>query len=388
MDVINRHIYKAIREYQSKYPILAVTGPRQSGKTTLLKTLFPDYRYVSLENPDARDFALRDPNGFLAEYNDFMIFDEVQQAPALFSYLQTLVDSRPERMGGFILSGSQNFHLMERITQSLAGRVALFKLLPLDIQELKDAHLLAEDPLDQLLHGFYPALYDRKIAPAVFYSNYVQTYVNRDVTELLEVKDLRLFQNFLGLCAARAGQLLNMSSLANEAGISQPTAKSWLSALESSYITFQLYPYHKNFSKRVVKTPKLYFYDTGLLAYLLKIKTREMLVTHPVKGALFENMIVAEFHKQMHHRYRDESPWFWRDNHGNEIDLLVDQGINLDAYEIKASETILTENFNGLAKFEQIATSPLRAKGLIYAGDLNQKRSAGQVISWRDFPGF
>jgi hypothetical protein len=216
----------------------------------------------------------------------------------------------------------------------------------------------------------------------------VQTYVNRDVTELLEVKDLRLFKNFLSLCAARAGQLLNMSSLANEAGISQPTAKSWLSALESSYITFQLYPYHKNFSKRVVKTPKLYFYDTGLLAYLLKIKTREMLVTHPVKGALFENMMIAEFHKQMHHRYRDESPWFWRDNHGNEIDLLVDQGVNLDAYEIKASETILTENFNGLAKFEQIATSPLRTKGLIYAGDLNQKRTAGQVISWRDFPGF
>jgi predicted AAA+ superfamily ATPase len=291
-------------------------------------------------------------------------------------------------MGGFILSGSQNFHLIERITQSLAGRVALFKLLPLDMQELKEAHLLSEDPLDQLLHGFYPALYNRKIAPAVFYSNYVQTYVNRDVTELLEVKDLRLFKNFLGLCAARAGQLLNMSSLANEAGISQPTAKSWLSALESSYITFQLYPYHKNFSKRVVKTPKLYFYDTGLLAYLLKIKTREMLVTHPVKGALFENMVVAEFHKQMHHRYRDESPWFWRDNHGNEIDLLVDQGINLDAFEIKASETILTENFNGLTKFEQIASSPLRTKGLIYAGDLNQKRTAGQVISWRDFPGF
>jgi predicted AAA+ superfamily ATPase len=388
MNVINRHIYKAIREYQSKYPILALTGPRQSGKTTVLKQLFPDYRYVSLENPDARDFALKDPNGFLAEYNDQMIFDEVQQAPAIFSYLQTLVDSRPDRMGGFILSGSQNFHLMERITQSLAGRVALFKLFPLDIHELKDANLLAEDPFEQLIHGFYPALYDRKISPGVFYSNYVQTYVNRDVTELMTVKDLRQFQNFLSLCAARAGQLLNLSALANEAGISQPTAKSWLSALESSYITFQLYPFHKNFSKRVVKTPKLYFYDTGLLAFLLKIKNRETLLTHPVKGALFENMIIAEFHKQMHHAYRDESPWFWRDNHGDEVDLLLDQGLSLDVFEIKASQTVFTENFKGLSKFEQISDIPLNTKGLINAGDLNQKRSYGQVISWRDFPKF
>ena len=388
MNLINRHIYKAIREYQGKYPILALTGPRQSGKTTVLKQLFPDYRYVSLENPDARDFALKDPNGFLAEYNDQMIFDEVQQAPAIFSYLQTLVDSRPDRMGGFILSGSQNFHLMERITQSLAGRVALFKLFPLDIHELKDANLLAEDPFEQLIHGFYPALYDRKISPGVFYSNYVQTYVNRDVTELMTVKDLRQFQNFLSLCAARAGQLLNLSALANEAGISQPTAKSWLSALESSYITFQLYPFHKNFSKRVVKTPKLYFYDTGLLAFLLKIKNRETLLTHPVKGALFENMIIAEFHKQMHHAYRDESPWFWRDNHGDEVDLLLDQGLSLDVFEIKASQTVFTENFKGLSKFEQISDIPLNTKGLINAGDLNQKRSYGQVISWRDFPKF
>jgi uncharacterized protein len=354
----------------------------------LLKKLFPDYRYVSLENPDARDFALKDPNGFLAEYNDQMIFDEVQQAPAIFSYLQTLVDSRPDRMGGFILSGSQNFHLMERITQSLSGRVALFKLFPLDIQELKDANLLAEDPFDQLLHGFYPALYDRKISPGVFYSNYVQTYVNRDVTELMTVKDLRQFQNFLSLCAARAGQLLNLSALANEAGISQPTAKSWLSALESSYITFQLYPFHKNFSKRVVKTPKLYFYDTGLLAFLLKIKTRASLLTHPVKDVLFENMIVAEFHKQMHHGYQNQSPWFWRDNHGDEVDLLLDQGLSLDVFEIKASETVFTKNFKGLTKFEEISDIPLNTKGLINAGDLNQKRSHGQVISWRDFPKF
>jgi len=388
MNIINRRIYSAIREYQSKYPILAITGPRQSGKTTLLKTLFPDYRYVSLENPDNRDFALKDPNGFLAEYNDQVIFDEVQQAPAIFSYLQTLVDSRPDRMGGFILSGSQNFHLMERITQSLAGRVAIFKLLPLDTRELSAADLLADDPFEQLIHGFYPAMYDRKISPSVFYSNYVQTYVNRDVTELMVVRDLRQFQNFLGLCAARAGQLLNLSALANEAGITQPTAKSWLSALESSYITFQLYPFHKNFSKRVVKTPKLYFYDTGLLCHLLKITKREMLLTNPIKGALFENMMVAEFFKQMHHQYQNQSPWFWRDNHGDEVDLLLDQGTTLDIFEIKASETVMTENFKGMEKFESISTIPIASKGLVNTGNLNQKRSYGKVISWKDFPDF
>lgn len=386
MNLINRQIYKAIREYQSKYPILALTGPRQSGKTTLLKKLFPDYRYVSLENPDQRDFALNDPNGFLTEYGEQVIFDEIQQAPAIFSYLQTIVDSHPDRMGSFILSGSQNFHLMERITQSLAGRVAIFKLLPLDFTELKDAKLLASDPFDQLIHGFYPAIYDRKISPSAFYSNYIQTYVNRDVTELLSVRDTRQFQNFLGLCAARAGQLLNLSALANEAGISQPTAKTWLSALESSYITFQLYPFYKNFSKRIVKTPKLYFYDPGLLCHLLKITKKETLLTHPIKGALFENMIVSEFHKQMHHGYHVESPWFWRDSNGNEVDLLLDKGLSLEIFEIKAGETILTKHFEGLTKFEGISEIPVSKKALIFAGELNQKRSQGSVISWKDFP--
>lgn len=388
MNVINRQIYKAIREYQSKYPILALTGPRQSGKTTLLKTLFPDYRYVSLENPDNRDFAVNDPNGFLNEFDDQVIFDEVQQAPSIFSYLQTIVDSRSDRMGGFILSGSQNFHLMERIMQSLAGRVAIFKLLPFDFKELQNAKLLAGDPLDQLIHGFYPAIYNRKLTPSTFYSNYVQTYVNRDVTELLSVQDSRQFQNFLGLCAARAGQLLNLSALATEAGISQPTAKAWLSALESSYITFQLYPFYKNFNKRIVKSPKLYFYDTGLLCHLLKISKKETILTHPIKGALFENLVVSEFYKQMHHRYEMESPWFWRDSNGNEVDLLLDKGVSLEIFEIKASETIMTKNFDGLAKFEGISDVPISKKGLVHAGNLNQKRSSGQVISWKDFPEF
>ena len=272
---INREITNAMKELIGKYPVLALTGPRQSGKTTLLRSIFPEYTYISLENPDNRNFAETDPNGFLKQYSKHVIFDEVQRVPDLFSYIQSMVDESG-LMGQFILSGSQNFHLMRNITQSLAGRVALFKLFPFDFEELISAGLINNDYLENIIKGFYPAIYDRSIHPGTFYSNYVQTYIQRDVSELIAIKDLRLFQNFLGLCATRAGQLLNLNSLANECGISQPTAKAWLSALESCYIVFQLYPYHENFSKRIVKTPKLYFYDSGLLSYLLKIKNAEL----------------------------------------------------------------------------------------------------------------
>ena len=241
---INREITKAIKELIGKYPVLALTGPRQSGKTTLLKSVFPDYTYISLENPDNRNFAETDPNGFLKLYSKNVIFDEVQRVPVLFSYIQTIVDESG-MMGQFILSGSQNFHLLRNITQSLAGRVALLKLFPFDFQELISAGLLNSDYLENIIKGFYPAIYDRSIQAGTFYSNYVQTYIQRDVSELIAIKDLRLFQNFIGLCATRAGQLLNLNALANECGISQPTAKAWLSALESSYVVFQLYPFHE-----------------------------------------------------------------------------------------------------------------------------------------------
>ncbi len=274
--ILKREIEIPIRKYGIKYPVIALTGPRQSGKTTLLKTLFPDYEYVSLENQDIRSFAETDPNGFLDRYAEKIIFDEVQRVPPLFSYIQTRVDESPG-MGRYILSGSQNFHLMENITQSLAGRVAIFKLFPFDLQELNSYNLINEDYLENLVKGFYPAIFDREIPSRIFYSNYIQTYIQRDVSELIAIKDIRLFQNFLGLCATRAGQLLNLSSLASDCGITQPTAKAWLSALENSYIIFQLFPYHENFSKRIVKTPKLYFYDTGLLCHLLKITTRDQI---------------------------------------------------------------------------------------------------------------
>jgi len=320
-----REIGKAIIKFIGKYPILAVTGPRQSGKTTMLKMLFSDYRYVSLENPDHRTFAETDPNGFLKLNNNRVIFDEVQRVPQLFSYLQSIVDDS-KLMGQFILSGSQNFHLMQSITQSLAGRVALFKLFSFDFSEMNSAGLLDKNYLKNMLRGFYPAIYDRNIPSKSFYSNYMQTYVQHDVSELIAVKDMRSFQNFLGLCATRAGQLLNLSSLAKDCGISQPTAKAWISALESSYIVFQLYPYHKNFSKRIVKTPKLYFYDSGLLLHLLKISTIEQIQTHSIKGNLFENMMIAEYVKRMHHTNNLKDIWFWRDSAGHEVDLLIDEG--------------------------------------------------------------
>lgn len=383
--LISRDIVSDIKVLIPKYPIIALTGPRQSGKTTLLKSLFPDYRYISLENPDIRNFAEMDPNGFLSLYDRHVIFDEVQRVPALFSYIQSIVDDRSGEMGIYVFSGSQNFHLMNSITQSLAGRVAIFKLFPLDCRELEKAGLLGDNFLSPLIKGFYPAIYDRDIPSRVFYSNYIQTYINRDVSELIAIRDMRGFQNFLGLCAARAGQLLNLNALANESGISQPTAKAWLSALEQSFITFQLYPYHKNFNKRIVKTPKLYFYDTGLLCHLLKISKTESLLTHPLKGALFENMMISEYVKQMHHSNSPEDLWFWRDSGGNKIDLMADKGDEMEIFEFKASQTIKTEMFYGLNKFEEISQIQNLKKFLVYGGKESQKRSSGKLLSWKDF---
>lgn len=381
---LNRDIVNLILQYGMKYPVIALTGPRQSGKTTLLKKIFPDYEYVSLENKDIRNFAETDPNGFLTRYPGKVIFDEVQRVPPLFSYIQTRVDESGE-MGQFILSGSQNFHLMENITQSLAGRVAIFKLFPFDFQELQSAELLPDDYLQILVKGFYPAIFDREIPSRIFYSNYVQTYIHRDVSKMIAIKDIRLFQNFLGLCATRAGQLLNLNSLANECGIAQPTAKSWLSALENSYILFQLFPYHENFSKRIVKTPKLYFYDTGLLCYLLKISTPEQILTHSVKGNLFENMMIAEYVKRIYHKNNFQDVWFWRDSTGHEVDLIIQDGLQLTLVEMKAGQTIMSDMFKGLSWWENLSGLKDLSKTLVYGGNERQTRSLGEVLPWKEF---
>lgn len=381
--MIERQIVQSIHRLKDKFPVLAVTGPRQSGKSTLLKKIFPTYRYISLEDPDNREFAESDPKGFLKLYSEQVILDEIQRIPNLFSYIQSKVDES-KIMGQYILSGSQNFHLVEKITQSLAGRVALFKLLPLDFKELAHHQLLPSRYIDLMLKGFYPAMYDRQIDPTDFYSNYIQTYVQRDISQLINIQDLNLFKTFIQLCAGRSGQILNLSALANECGISQPTVKSWLSILESSFIIFQLQPYFQNFNKRVIKTAKLYFYDTGLLCFLLRIRDAHALMTSDYKGALFENMIIAEFQKQNYHNYLHQDFYFWRDSNGNEVDLLIPNESGFDIFEIKASETILKQQFKGLEYLENIAQGSVTKKTLIYGGEESQIRTNYSINAWHD----
>lgn len=378
---IKRTIKKEIDKLCKKYPVIAVTGPRQSGKTTFLKEEFSDYRYVNLENPEIRNFAENDTKNFLKEYDKFVIIDEVQRVPVLFSYLQAKVDE-DKIMGQYIISGSQNFHLMQNISQSLAGRVALFKLFPLDFSEMKSESLLDENYAVNLQRGFYPAIFDRKIPSKTFYSNYIQTYVERDLSEIINVKDLKTFRNFVSLCASRVGQLLNLNSLANECGISQPTAKSWISVLESSYILFLLQPYHSNLNKRITKSPKLYFYDTGLLSFLLKIHDPKNLLLHPQKGSLFENFVVAEFIKNNYHQNLLRDFWFWRDVQGHEVDMIWQDDFLLNLVEIKASETIMTDMFKGLSYYENLDKESVKTKTLIHTGNFTQERSLGKVETW------
>ncbi len=378
-----REIKKEMDIYLSKYPILVLTGPRQSGKTTFLKNEFSNYKYVNLENFDHRNYAITDPNGFLAEHGDFVIFDEVQRVPELFSYLQTKVDE-DKKMGQYILSGSQNFHLMRNISQSLSGRVALFKLLPFDHQEMAHAGWLNDDYAVNLQKGFYPAIYDREIPTKAFYSNYIQTYVERDLSELIQVKNLKQFRNFITLCAARVGQLVNLNSLANECGIAQPTAKAWISVLETSYILYQLQPYHTNLNKRVTKSSKLYFYDTGLLCFLLKINDASSLKISQFKGNLFENYVINEYMKQNYHQYLLLDFWFWRDTVGHEVDLIWQSTEKLNLVEIKASETIVPTMFKGLTYFEKLIPELLETKTLVHTGLFDQNRSLGKVLSWKN----
>ena len=349
----------------------------------MLRKMLPDFAYVSLEDPDTRAFAERDPRSFLNQYNRHVIFDEVQRVPILFSYLQTLVDESGE-MGQFVLSGSQNFQLIKEITQSLAGRVGLCNLLPLDNLELAAADLLPDDFTQVAVKGFYPALYSRQTPSSVFYSNYLKTYVERDIADLVNLKDLRTFRNFVSICASLAGQLTNLSYLANACGITQPTAKSWLSLLETAFVVFLLPPYFENFSKRILKSPKLYFYDTGLVCHLLNIKKPEDLLMHPSKGAVFENMVVADLLKQNLHQQKNLEFFFWRDSNGNEVDLLVPQGRELHIAEIKATATVMPALAHNLLKFEALAGDRVKSKTLIYGGSDHQTRTDFRLKSWKD----
>lgn len=381
--MITRKALSTILELAKGYPFIAITGPRQSGKTILSRAAFPGKPYVSLEDPDTREFALTDPRRFLAQYPDGAILDEAQRSPELFSYLQTRSD-QAGRMGLYILTGSQQFGLLSGITQSLAGRVGMVQLLPFSSDELQEAGQLPEN-LDEFLYkGSYPPLYDRQLSPSQWYAGYTTTYLERDVRQFINIRDLSSFQRFIRLCAGRTGQLLNLSSMANDCGITHNTAKSWISILEASYILFLLLPHHRNFNKRLVKTPKLYFYDTGLAAWLLGIQNSDQLSIHPLRGALFETWAIGELLKGRYNRSLPSNLFFWRDNTGNEVDVIVDKGLTLIPIEIKSGRTINPDFFTGLKKWTSWAGAEAGKPYLIYGGDETRKREAAEVVSWRE----
>lgn len=367
------------------FPVLVITGPRQSGKTTLAQTCFPDKPYVSLENLNERSFAGEDPQGFLSRFPAGAIIDEVQQVPGLLSYIQTRVDTG-RRMGEFVLTGSQNFGLMAGIGQSLAGRAGIVQLLPFSLAELAAAGRLP-DSLDEVLFiGLYPPLHDRPLDPAQWFGSYILTYLERDLRQLANIHDLGLFQRFIALCAARTGQLLNLSALAVDCGISQGTAKNWIGLLATSYILFLLRPHHRNFGKRLVKTPKLYFCDTGLAAALMNVQGVSHMAIHPARPALFETLIVVEHLKRRYNAGLPANLFFWRDNIGHEVDLLLDQGERLQPIEIKSGQTIGSEHFAGLHTWGRYAGDAAGAPMLVYAGKDAYTRGGVQVASWRDLP--
>jgi hypothetical protein len=379
--MIKRDAATALLTKAKHYPVVAITGPRQSGKSTLAKTLFPDKPYCSLEDRDHRQFALDDPRRFLAQFPQGAILDEVQHCPDLFSYLQSMVDARSEQ-GLYVLTGSQQFGLLANITQSLAGRVGFIQLLPFTLCELQAADCAPTSVEELLLTGLYPPIYDRKIPSLSWYSDYVMTYIERDVRQISQIQDLRVFHRFLQMCAARTGQILNLSSLANDCGITHNTAKAWISVLEASYIVFLLSPHHHNFNKRLIKSPKLYFYDTGLACTLNGLQRAEQLVTHPLRGALFETWVISELMKNRFNQGLLSNLYFWRDSQGHEVDVLVDQGDQLIPVEVKAGETIAADYFAGLRYWQTLSRQTQQA-WLIYAGQLNQQRSGTEVVGWQ-----
>lgn len=382
--MVEREVSVKVREYAAQYPIVIITGPRQSGKTTLCKMLFSERPYVSLEAPEERAFALEDPKGFLERFARGAVIDEVQRAPELLSYIQMDADQRQEP-GRYILTGSQNLLLMDRIAQSLAGRTALVTLLPFSMREAYGKR--PPSTLEQLLYtGFYPRIFHRKLNPTEASSFYVSTYVERDLRQLLNVRDLAQFEVFLKLCAGRTGQLLNLSSLGNDAGISHNTARQWLSILEAGYVVKLLRPYYRNFGKRLIKAPKLYFLDTGVAAFLLSITGKTQLESHPLKGALFESFVISELLKRRFNRGQTDNLYFFRDSKGLEIDVVLDFGRELELYEIKSGKTLNPELFSPLRKLAALHGG-VRVSYLIYGGSETFRREGVRVVGWRDLAG-
>lgn len=380
--MIQRDIEPVLKGLANQYPVVTITGPRQSGKTTLCRKAFPEKAYVSLETPDTRQFALDDPRSFLARYPDGAILDEIQRAPQLLSYIQTIVDER-RLPGQYIVTGSQQFEVLNTINQSLAGRTALLKLLPFSITELR-GNYTPKSIDNMLLTGFYPRIYDQGLNPTQALGDYFETYVERDIRQLVAIKDLSLFEKFVRLCAGRVGQLLNMQGLASDVGISHTTARGWLSLLEASYIVFILHPWYRNVSKRLVKSPKLYFYDVGLASYLLGLESELHMSRDPLRGNLFENMAVIEALKYRFNRGLRNNLSFYRDSKGNEVDLLLEIGPHFFPVEIKAGGTISRDFFKGLKNFAALGLELPWGGGLIYGGEETQVRNDVRIYPVTD----
>lgn len=380
--MIPRSATLTLQRLAKGFPVLAVTGPRQSGKTTLAKHVFPDKDYVSLENPDELEFANTDPRRFLARFTQGAVLDEVQRCPALLSWLQTLVDERGF-MGDFVLTGSAQFEWIAGISQSLAGRVGRVELLPLNAAELHAAKKLPAELNTMLLQGGYPSLYDRAVSPQDWFSNYIATYIERDVRQLIGVRDLSQFQRFVKMCAARSGQLLNLAALGADCGLSATTAREWLSVLEASYLVMRLRPYYQNFGKRLVKSPKLYFLDVGLMAWLLGIRDATTLDTHAARGALFETFVVSELVKQQFNRGQSAELFFWRDSTGNEVDVVLETEKGLQAIEIKSGATYASDWQKSINKWRTLAGNEGLQPMIIFGGDNGHERGDFLLKSWR-----
>jgi len=398
-----RQIRHQIRKYSKQYPLVALVGPRQSGKTTLARELFPKYRYLSLENIDVRAHAQKDPRGFFEDYGKKLILDEVQRVPDLFSYLQEIVDQDPAP-AQFILTGSHQFLLFEGISQSLAGRIVTFKLFPFTLNELKETaedkdvstifkktrrmpKKISHHELYQLIFtGFYPRIYDKKLDSRKWVENYILTYVERDLRSLINIKNIRTFEMFLKLCSSLSGQLLNFANLANHVGVTQPTIKQWISILEASGLVFFIPPYHQNFSKRIIKTPKLYFVDTGILCYLLGIRTPDELKGHPLIGSIYETFIISECYKRISHLGEIPRLYFWRDKSGREVDLIIDEGLSGFPIEIKMAKTYSSEFSSSLEYWFGLKGNRATKGEVIYTGDqiLNAKSNI-PTIPWYYF---
>lgn len=377
----SRSVSNQIDKLIKGFPVILVTGPRQSGKTTFLKHYFSDYEYFNIENPQTRELVESDPQQFLKLNPRNIVIDEVQRLPDLFSYIQTHVDDQQE-MGSVIISGSQNLLVSEQISQSLAGRAAYQNIFPFSLSELKKHNLALDGHLEQILKGFYPALYSRNITPNLYYSQYLATYIERDARLIRNIQNLSQFQKFIGLLAGRVGQVVNVSSLANDTGISPNTAEDWISILEASYIIYSLHPYYKNVGKRLIKSPKIFFYDTGVLCQLLNLSSISELTNHFAIGSIFENFIISEFKKEIEMQNLSAKLYYYRDSHGNEVDLVIDTGSELIPIEVKSSSTFNTSFFNIFNYWRKHVKD--NNGYVIYAGDKSQQIQQEELVSWRE----